>query len=226
MRKILLLLFITGVTGVNALAHTAFTLVSSEKKSLTDAELAQLEKTRTIGKIVGSNISFTEKEIRLVVQTGPEDDMLSYRIQGVRNPNLVVPAGATLKILFVNMDSDMRHDVRFGHVIGEFGVTPDVTETAGSTKLNGYGEGTVNEAEEIVLRANEDGAYKYFCSVRNHAKGGMWGNIFVGVKPGDKVKMAEKKHHVHSADEDEDDHDHPAPSATPSPTPKKPEERR
>ena len=225
MRKIALLIFIAAATSVNALAHTAFTLVSSEKKSLTDAQLTELEKSRTIGKIAGSNLSFTEKEIRLVITTGPEDDMLSYRIQGIRNPNLVVPAGAVLKILFVNMDSDMRHDVRFGHVIGEFTATPDVAETAGSTKLNGYGEGTVNEAEEIVLKAQEDGAYKYFCSVRTHAKGGMWGNIFVGVKPGDKVKMAEKKEHIHSPDEDKDDHEHAAPTTSPSPTPKKPDEQ-
>jgi hypothetical protein len=52
----------------------------------------------------------------------------------------------------------------------------------------------------------------------------MWGNIFVGVQPGDKVKMAEKKEHVHSPDEDKDDHDHAAPATTPSPTPKKPDE--
>lgn len=224
MRKIALLLFIAAATSVNALAHTAFTLVSSEKKSLTDTQITEIEKSRTIGKIAGSNLSFTEKEIRLVIVTGPEDDMLSYRIQGVRNPNLVVPAGAILKILFVNVDSDMRHDVRFGHVIGEFAATPDVAETAGSTKLNGYGEGTVNEAEEIVLKANENGAYKYFCSVRSHAKGGMWGNIFVGVQPGDKVKMAEKKEHVHSPDEEKDDHDHGDPATAPSPTPKKPDE--
>ena len=224
MVKIILLMIIAAASSVNVLAHTAFTLVSSEKKSVKDADLVQLEKSRTNGKIAGSNVSFTEKEIRLIVMTGPEDDMLSYRIQGVRNPNLVVPAGATLKILFVNVDSDMRHDVRFGHVTGEFTAAPDVAETAGSTKLNGYGEGTVYEAEEIVIKANEDGAYKYFCSVRTHAKGGMWGNIFVGVKPGDNVKMAEKKEHVHSPDEDKDDHDHAAPAASPSPAPKKPDE--
>lgn len=223
MKKLLLVLFCAGVLSASAFAHTAFTLVSSEKKTVKESEMAQFEKSRTAAKVAGSNLTFAEKEIRLVVITGPEDDMLSYRIQGVRNPNLVVPAGATLKILFVNVDSDMRHDVRFGHVTGEFAVAPDVTETVGSTKLSGYGEGTVYEAEEIVLKANEDGAYKYFCSVRSHAKGGMWGNIFVGVKPGDNVKMAEKREHVHSPDEDKDDHDHAAPANT-SPTPKKPDE--
>jgi hypothetical protein len=225
MRKIALLIFMAAATSVNAIAHNAFTLVSSEKKSVKEAELAQLEQGRTVGKIAGSNVSFTGKEIRLVIRTGPEEDMLSYLIQGLRNPNLVVPAGATLKILFVNVDADMRHDIRFGHVVGEFPPAPDVTETAGSNKLAGSPEGEVFEAEEIVLKASEDGAYKYFCSVRGHAKGGMWGNIFVGVKPGENVKMPAKTVHVHSPDEDKDGHDHAAPTPAPSPTPKKPEEQ-
>jgi len=119
----------------------------------------------------------------------------------------------------VNVDSDMRHDIRFGHVTGEFTISPDITETAGSTKLPAHDEGGMLNAEEMVIKANEDGAYKYFCSVRSHAKGGMWGNIFVGVKPGENVKTAEKTVHVHSADEDED---HPAPTPAASPAPKKP----
>src|SRR5258708_16916681 len=48
------------------------------------------------------------------------------------------------------------------------------------------------QAEEIVLKANSTGTFKYFCSVRGHAKGGMWGNIAVGVKPDDKMKMPTK----------------------------------
>ena len=40
--------------------------------------------------------------------------MLSYRIAGLRNPTLVVPAGATLKALFLNTDDDMTHNLRFG----------------------------------------------------------------------------------------------------------------
>ena len=55
MGKIILLLLMAAATSTNALAHTAFTLVSSEKKSLKEAELVELEKSRTVGKIFGSN---------------------------------------------------------------------------------------------------------------------------------------------------------------------------
>lgn len=204
MKKFVFLIAITLSIGVNAFAHEAFTLVSSEKKAIKFEDLVKIEAERTPGKKDKSTITFTEKEIRLVVNTGPEDDMLSYRILGIRNPTLIVPSGATLRILFVNTDEDMKHDVRFGHVVGDFTIAPDAAETAGTTRLDHKGADETIQAEEIVLKANEDGVYKYFCSVRGHAKGGMWGNIAVGVKPGD-LKTPPKTKHVHSPDEDKMD---------------------
>lgn len=206
MKKIFLITFVALVfCAGKAFAHEAFTLVSSEKKTLKLQDLIAIEKERTPGKKEGSNLTFTGKEIRLVVKTGPLDDMLSYRILGMRNPNLIVPSGATLKILFVNSDEDMKHDVRFGHVMKNFDETVETAETAGSEKLEHKSGDETMQAEEIVIKAGENGAYKYFCTVRGHAKGGMWGNIFVGVAPDANVKMAEKIEHIHSADED---HDH------------------
>jgi hypothetical protein len=202
MKKAILLFIL--LFSANALAHESFKLVSSEKKTLKLSELIELEKARTLGTKENSNLTFTEKEIRLVVLTGPEDDMLSYRIQGVRNPNLIVPSGAILKILFVNSDLDMRHDVRFGHTEGEFDLAVDIKETVGSNRLEPKAEDGTFQAEEIVIQSTKDGAYKYFCSVRGHAKGGMWGNILVNVKPGADLKTAEKTKHVHTEDEDKD----------------------
>lgn len=208
MKRFISILIFTLLFSISALAHQAFTLVSSERKTVREADLAALEKSQTIGKKDGKNLTFTELEIRIIVLTGPEDDMLSYRIQGIRNPNLVVPTGATLKILFVNVDADMRHDVRLGHVVGDFPVQPEIEETAGSQKLTARTEDGTLPAEELVIKSSENGAYKYFCSVRGHAKGGMWGNILVGVKPGTDLNTAEKTEHVHSPDEDKDDHQH------------------
>jgi hypothetical protein len=230
MKKFIFLLLFALAFSVNAFAHQAFTLVSSEKKTIKFDDLVKIEKERTLGKKEGTTLTFTEKDIRLVVLTGPEDDMLSFRIQGVRNPTLVVPSGATLRILFGNVDEDMKHDIRFGHVAGEFTPSPDITETAGANKLPAKDETGIMQAEDFVIKATEDGVYKYFCSVGSHAKGGMWGNIAVGVKPGANMKMPEKTKHVHSPDEDKptatgdkkddsmpgDAHDH---HLSPSPTP-------
>ena len=208
MKRIISLVFFALLFSVSAFAHQAFTLVKSEKKIVKQDDLVKLEKDQTPGKKDKTNLIFTEKEVRLVVVTGPEDDMLSYFIQGVRNPNLVVPSGAMLRILFVNVDTDMRHDVRFGHFAGEFPIAPDIKETAGSIKLTARAEDGSLQAEEFTMKANEDGTFKYFCSVRGHAKGGMWGNILVGVMAGANLKTAEKTVHVHSADEENEPHPH------------------
>lgn len=224
MKKFIFLVFLALMFSVQAFAHQPFTLVGSEKKTLKEADLATLEKGQTVGKKDKTNLTFTEKEIRLLVITGPEDDMLSYRIQGMRNPTLVFPSGARFTIMFVNVDVDMRHDVRFGHATGVFPIAPEIAETAGTAKLASKAEDQTLQAEEVVIKANENGIYKYFCSVRGHARGGMWGNIAVGVKPDAGIKPPEKIEHIHSADEDKD-HDHAAkpgekkPDAKPSPTP-------
>ena len=72
------------------------------------------------------------------------------------------------------------------------------------SSLQSEADGTM-QAEDFVIKANEDGMYKYFCSVGSHAKGGMWGNIAVGVKPGANMKIPMKTTHVHSPDEDKMD---------------------
>jgi hypothetical protein len=221
MSKFALVIFFALLLSANAFGHQAFTLVSIEKKNLRTEDISRAEREQSIGKLEGSNIRYDVREVRLIALTGPQEDALSYKIQGVRNPNLVVPAGATLKILFVNADMDMRHDIRFGHITGEFQVVPNIPETAGSSKLMAKTADGTFQAEELVIKANDQGAFKYFCSVRGHARDGMWGNIFVGVKPGANVKMAEKTEHVHSDDEDHAAHDHAAPEPAASPSPAK-----
>lgn len=48
------------------------------------------------------------------------------------------------------------------------------------------------------------------------------GNIFVGVKPGEDIKMAEKTEHIHSPDEDKDVHEHAAKPTDKKAEPQKP----
>ena len=201
MARFLFAAIFAALFTTNIFAHQAFTLISSEKKTVTEAELVQMEKTATNGATDKTNLTFTGDNIQIVVTSGPEDDMLSYRIQGMRNPTILLSSGATVTVWFVNMDGDMQHDIRFGDVIGDFSAVPDLAETAGTEKLAAHEEKAPMQAEKIVIKANEDGAYKYFCSVRGHAKGGMWGNVLVGVKPGAGMKMPVKQPHVHTPEE-------------------------
>ena len=203
MKKLISTLLFALVLSVNIYANSAFTQMSSKTKTVKASDIAQSEKEQTPAKIEKNTLTFSEQNIRLVATTGPEDDMLSYRIQGVRNPTLMIPSGATITVLFVNTDGDMKHDIRFGHVAGDFTITPEVAETVGSTPLaHKTEEDGAMQAEEVVLKADTDGAYKYFCSVRGHAKGGMWGNILVGAASAENLKTPEKTNHVHSSHDD------------------------
>ena len=219
MKKIILLAVITAAFVTAAFAqHQPFTLVSSAAKTITFDELLAAEKTRDLGVKGEGTLTFSKKEIRLVIATGPESDMLSYRIQGMRNPTLVVPEGTRLKILIVNKDSDMWHDLRIGHVMGEFSADPTLAMTAGSVKLEPAGSGKTWHAQELVIQANEAGSFKYFCSVTGHAKGGMWGAINVGAAT-EKVPAAESMpagHDHHKMMENEKTTSAPTPTPTPS----------
>ncbi|MBX7061720.1 MAG: hypothetical protein K1X52_08680 [Pyrinomonadaceae bacterium] len=221
MKKFLLFAVIVSIYATAVFAqHRPFTLVSGVTRTVTFDELLAAEKTRDLGVKGEGTLTFTKNEIRLVVATGPESDMLSFRIQGMRNPTLVVPEGARLKILIINKDSDMWHDLRIGHVMGEFAADPTVAMTAGSVKLEPAGSGKTWHAQELVIQANEAGSFKYFCSVTGHAKGGMWGTINVGAAsekmPAMESMPAGHDHHKMMMGSDKTT---PTPTPTPSAEP-------
>ena len=176
--------------------------VGSQKKTLTRQQLDALEKAATQGAKDGNALVFKDNAIRLVVRTGPEDDMLSYRLQDLRNPTLIFPAKATINVLFINTDGDMSHDIRFGTKPGEFQITPESDRTVGTTRLAHAAEDDTLTAEEVVIKAPDTGEFVYFCSVRGHAKGGMWGNLVVGKKARPDLSQPIKTEHVHSPDEE------------------------
>lgn len=146
-----------------------FTLVSTRPVTLTPASLAAAQKT-------------TKKTARRIIVTGPDNDMLSYRLGRVRSPTLSVTESATLTILFVNTDDDMAHNLRFG--AAPKGAYPSdmaayVKASAGTPELPHRAE-TVLHGDEITVKApDKPGAYAYFCTVRGHAAGGMAGTILV-----------------------------------------------
>lgn len=176
---------LTGLTL--ALAATAFgapfTLVSGIPKTLTPSALSMAQKTVTPGKVSADkkSLTFVQKTIRLVTVTGPDSDMLSYRIDRLRNPTLIVPRNATLKMLFINADGDMFHNIRFGAWRAAYPTTADsLLKTSVGTPPLPHGTETLHHAEELTLRVpSKPGKYAYFCTVRGHAPGGMYGTLIV-----------------------------------------------
>lgn len=170
-----------------------FQFASNQTTETVAVHIATAEKTRTNGEIDQANntITFNQSKIQLVVRTGPEDDMLSYRIQGLRNPTIIVPENATVKVLFVNVDDDMPHDFRVGRDNPPFSPRPDTSNTEGSDKL----KPTANDkfhAQRMSFQMQGKSNLYYFCSVGSHAQKGMWGEIRVEGK-------ADGSHEKHQA---------------------------
>lgn len=165
-------------------ATTPFQIQNRGKVSRSAADIARLQGEATPGEVSADKktLTFHEPVVRLVITTGPEDDMLSYRINGLRNPTLIVPANAILNVSFVNTDGDMFHDIHFGTTQLPFPIAPDVNNAPGTSKIP-HGENERFYGEDLTIRASAVGSFVYFCSVRGHAKSGMFGTIAVGTAP-------------------------------------------
>ena len=125
------------------------------------------------------SIQFKGDQADIFVHTGPDEDMLSFRIQGLRNPTLIVKPGATLHFTFANTDDDMLHDIRFGTLQTAYPVTPSKDGTVGSDALPHKTDTSVSAETFTIVAPTKPGAYSYFCSMKGHAKGGMFGKVVV-----------------------------------------------
>ncbi len=180
--KAMLMLAGIGIGGTVAASQAApgagITLAGAQPKTLSMSQAAAANRTETPGVASADRktLTFREKAVRLVVHSGPANDMLSYRIAGLRNPTLIVPAGATIKALFINTDGDMMHNLRFTVQKPPF---KGPVKSAGTTNLPHKSE-TANHAEDLTMRVpTHAGTYTYLCTVPGHAPGGMYGTLIV-----------------------------------------------
>ena len=164
-----------GIGGAaQAAPNTAFVLAETQTRILTLPQAAAAEKSGTPGTVSAKNtLTFHQKTVRLVVHSGPASDMLSYRVDGLRNPTLVVPAGAALQTLFINTDDDMTHNLRFG--VQHSSASPSV----GTPDLPHKTETAFHAADVRLRLPSRPGTYYYYCTIRGHAPGGMWGTLIV-----------------------------------------------
>ncbi len=160
-----------------------FAQVSLQFRTLMPSGSLAIDKTATHGLVSADKevLTFQQQVVRVVVHTGPENDMLSFRINGLRNPVVVVPRGAVLKVLFVNNDGDMSHNIRFGAYDSHFpNDATSLLKTSAGTPPIPHAVGSTLHASELTVKApTHPGKYAYFCTVRGHAQGGMHGTIEV-----------------------------------------------
>jgi len=142
---------------------------------------AQVDKVR-------DRVTFSGKRIFIAaaaVQPGFPDT--TFEVAGLVDPAVIVPAGATITLLLVNMDfgSDMEHGVVITEVplpypimsmMGIAGALSGVPvlqpRTLEDAKTARYA------ADSVTFRApSSGGTYYYLCQYRDHASKGMFGRF-------------------------------------------------
>jgi rusticyanin len=129
----------------------------------------------------GANrITLRARDSGLTVLAGPEGNMMSFKVAGLTNPEIVVPEGATVTFTVINVDDDMNHDFRVSSKAPPY---PDVltlgADAVGTVPMGPHKEQTPFNATELVVRAARTGQGYDVCTVRGHAKAGMFGKLTV-----------------------------------------------
>ena len=128
-------------------------------------------------------ITFTAMNVNLVVLASPSMPAESFRIAGMTDPAIVVPAGARVSIELVNADEDMAH----GLVVTSAGAArswmPMMTAAPAfpGSALWFLGEPATAgmHAGTLTFTATAPGSYQYLCPVPGHAQEGMAGAFIV-----------------------------------------------
>jgi rusticyanin len=128
-------------------------------------------------------ISFTTMNVNLAVLASPSMPAESFRIAGMTDPSISVPAGAHVTIELINADGDMAH----GLVITSAGAAsswmPMMTAAPAfpGSALWFLGKPTTAgmHAGTLTFTAATPGSYQYLCPVPGHARDGMAGTFTV-----------------------------------------------
>jgi rusticyanin len=135
---------------------------------------AQADATTDTITFASGMVSFT------VVAVPPGGPDMTFRIGGLVNPTLAVPFDATVRVTFINADTDEAHgwEVTGGGPPFEFGLGPPALAGAlarplGDPTSAGYG------TESTTFRADRAGRYQYACPMPGHAQMGMHGGFVV-----------------------------------------------
>ena len=127
-----------------------------------------------------NTITFTTGSVRLAAVAspagGPDE---TFRIAGMVNPTITVPAGATVSIQVINADPDTAHGLVITASSGQSSWMPMMTDRAAFPEsalwFLGNPTSAGMHAGTLTFIAAIPGSYHYLCPVPGHAQKGMAG---------------------------------------------------
>ena len=127
------------------------------------------------------SISFTSKAVSFtVVAVPPGGPDMTFRIGGLVNPTLIVPVGATVRVKFINADTDQAHGWQVANTRPPFQFHTGGAAFPGAF-ARALGDPTISGdgTETITFVADHAGRYQYVCPMPGHAQMGMHGAFIV-----------------------------------------------
>ena len=128
-------------------------------------------------------ITFTTATVNLAVLASPSMPAESFRIAGMTDPAVSVPAGAHVTIELVNADADMAHGLLIMPAGAASSSMPMMTAAPSfsGSALWFLGKPTAAgmHAGTLAFTATTSGSYQYLCPVPGHAREGMAGTFTV-----------------------------------------------
>jgi rusticyanin len=137
---------------------------------------ARVDKASDTITFTGPSVAFT------VVAVPPGGPDMTFRVAGLTNPALVVPAGAQVTVQFINGDSDEAHGwlITSEQPPFSFGQPKAPAISGAFSGLIGDPTASGQGASTITFQAGHPGAYQYICPMPGHAQMGMHGAFIVG----------------------------------------------
>lgn len=128
-------------------------------------------------------ITFTARSVRLAMVASPSMPAESFRIAGLTDPAISVPAGARVTIELINADPDMAHGLVITPSGADRAAMPMMTAAPAfsGAALWFLGDPTAAglHAGTLTFTATRPGSYQYMCPVPGHAREGMAGAFTV-----------------------------------------------
>ncbi len=129
-------------------------------------------------------ITFTGASVRFAVAMspagGPDE---TFRIAGLVNPRLVIPAGARVSIEVINADPDTAHGLVITRSTDTTSWMPMMTARpafrGSALWFLGNPTDAGMHAGALTFTASTPGTYQYLCAVPGHARKGMSGTLTV-----------------------------------------------
>lgn len=162
-------------------------LANAPGSRVSAADAARLGAQAPVGATVdtvGNRIVFTGTAVAFAVLAGPvggPDE--TYRIAGLVNPTVVVPAGARVSVQLINADPDAAHGlvITAGNAAGTWMPMVVAAPAFSGAALWALGDQTPAGMHTATMRfvAGTAGDYQYLCAVPGHAVRGMSGAFVV-----------------------------------------------